>query len=174
MLPRLGGQTALNLALALDERGVLEKYGVELHRRQRRGHQEGRGSRAVQGSDGEDRASLPARLRRAHARRGLRGGRGHRLSGDPAALASRWAARAAASPTRRREFDTAIRWAFQQSPTHECLVEESVLGWKEYELEVIRDRADNFSVDLHDRELRPDGRAHGRLDHRGARDDADR
>jgi carbamoyl-phosphate synthase large subunit len=43
-------------------------------------------------------------------------------------------------------FDHAIRWAFQQSPTHECLIEESLLGWKEYELEVIRDRADNFAV----------------------------
>ena len=74
----------------------------------------------------------------------------------------------------KTEFDTAIRWALQQSPTHECLVEESVLGWKEYELEVIRDRADNFIVDLLDRELRPDGRAHRRLDHRRAGDDADR
>ena len=43
-------------------------------------------------------------------------------------------------------FDVAIRWAFQQSPTAECLIEESLLGWKEYELEVIRDRADNFAV----------------------------
>ena len=91
------------------------------------------------------------------------------LPGDPAALASRWAARAAASPTTKTEFDAAIRWAFQQSPTHECLVEESVLGWKEYELEVIRDRADNFIVICTHRELRSDGRAHGRLDHGRAR-----
>ena len=46
----------------------------------------------------------------------------------------------------KAEFDKAIRWAFQCSPVHECLVEESLLGWKEYELEVIRDNADNFSV----------------------------
>ena len=46
----------------------------------------------------------------------------------------------------REEFDTAIQWAFQNSPVHECLVEESLLGWKEYELEVIRDTADNFAV----------------------------
>src|SRR6185503_8739920 len=44
------------------------------------------------------------------------------------------------------QFQAAIRWAFKQSPVHQCLVEESLLGWKEYELEVIRDRADNFSV----------------------------
>ena len=44
------------------------------------------------------------------------------------------------------EFEQAMAWAFRQSPTHECLVEESVLGWKEFELEVIRDVADNFIV----------------------------
>jgi carbamoyl-phosphate synthase large subunit len=43
-------------------------------------------------------------------------------------------------------FAHAIRWAFKQSPTHECLIEESLLGWKEYEMEVIRDNADNFSI----------------------------
>ena len=46
----------------------------------------------------------------------------------------------------KAEFDEAIRWAFQCSPIHECLVEESLIGWKEYELEVIRDNADNFGV----------------------------
>jgi carbamoyl-phosphate synthase large subunit len=44
------------------------------------------------------------------------------------------------------ELDTKVGWALAQSPTHEVLVEESVLGWKEFELEVIRDRADNFIV----------------------------
>src|SRR5699024_1832214 len=46
----------------------------------------------------------------------------------------------------RGELDQAIRWAFQCSPVHECLIEESLLGWKEYELEVIRDCADNYAV----------------------------
>jgi carbamoyl-phosphate synthase large subunit len=46
----------------------------------------------------------------------------------------------------RRSSTAPIRWAFQQSPVHECLIEESLLGWKEYELEVIRDTADNFIV----------------------------
>ncbi len=44
------------------------------------------------------------------------------------------------------EFDGKVAWALAQSPTHEVLVEESVLGWKEFELEVMRDRADNFIV----------------------------
>ncbi|MCS6858388.1 MAG: carbamoyl-phosphate synthase large subunit, partial [Sandaracinaceae bacterium] len=46
----------------------------------------------------------------------------------------------------RTEFEAAIRWAFAQSPIHECLIEESIVGWKEFELEVMRDAADNFSV----------------------------
>src|SRR5690606_1247117 len=46
----------------------------------------------------------------------------------------------------KEEFEAKLRWAFQQSPTHECLVEESVIGWKEFELEVIRDKSDNFAV----------------------------
>jgi len=44
------------------------------------------------------------------------------------------------------ELATKVEWALAQSPTHEVLVEESVIGWKEYELEVMRDRADNFIV----------------------------
>ncbi len=44
------------------------------------------------------------------------------------------------------EFDAKVEWALAQSPTHEVLIEESVLGWKEFELEVIRDKADNFIV----------------------------
>ncbi|MBC7052145.1 carbamoyl phosphate synthase large subunit, partial [Salmonella enterica subsp. enterica serovar Enteritidis] len=44
------------------------------------------------------------------------------------------------------EFEAKVAWALAQSPTREVLIEESVLGWKEFELEVIRDRADNFIV----------------------------
>ena len=45
-----------------------------------------------------------------------------------------------------RELDEKVRWALEQSPTHEVLIEESVLGWKEYELEVMRDLADNVII----------------------------
>src|SRR6201999_3846248 len=47
---------------------------------------------------------------------------------------------------RPEDFDAKLSWALQQSPTHHVLVEESVIGWKEYELEVIRDSKDNFIV----------------------------
>ena len=60
------------------------------------------------------------------------------------------------------------------SPTTEVLLEESIIGWKEYELEVMRDTARQRGDRLLDREPRPDGRAHRRLDHGRAGDDADR
>jgi carbamoyl-phosphate synthase large subunit len=145
MLPTLGGQTALNLALALAERGVLEKYGVELigasvgaikkaeDRELFKQAMEKIGLRCPraflartleQAYDAVEKIGYPVILRPSFTMGGSGGGIAYSKS----------------------EFDVAIRWAFQQSPTHECLVEESVLGWKEYELEVIRDRADNFAV----------------------------
>jgi carbamoyl-phosphate synthase large subunit len=145
LLPTLGGQTALNIALGLHARGVLERYGVELI---------GASVEAIRKA--EDRELFNAAMRkiglqvaRSKLARTLEdadqavaelgfplilrpsftlGGSGGGVVYDP------------------RAFDAAIRWAFSQSPTHECLIEESLLGWKEYELEVIRDRADNFSV----------------------------
>ena len=47
---------------------------------------------------------------------------------------------------RDEEFDSLVEWALQQSPTHQCLIEQSALGWKEYELEVMRDHADNVVI----------------------------
>ena len=130
LLPTMGGQTALNTALSLRKRGVLEKYDVELIGASRRGHRQGRRPRAVPPGDDEDRPRRAARhhaerlsapqegfarqlpLRRSeqsgdgavagglHARAaGARPGRPARR--DPA-LASRWAAPAAASPTTAR------------------------------------------------------------------------
>ena len=64
--------------------------------------------------------------------------------------------------------------AASRSPDPRVLIERVVLGWKEFELEVMRDNADNFVVDLLHRELRSDGRAHRRLDHRRAGADAHR
>ena len=80
----------------------------------------------------------------------LRGGpsvaRGHRASRPSSGPPSPWAERAAASPTTPRSSRTSSPAACDLSPVHEVLVEESVLGWKEYELEVMRDQADNFVV----------------------------
>ena len=74
----------------------------------------------------------------------------------------------------REEFVEIVERGLDASPTNEVLIEESVLGWKEFEMEVMRDRADNVRHHLLDRESRSDGRAHRRLDHRGAGADADR
>ena len=145
LLPTLGGQTALNLALELDRRGVLEKYGVELI---------GANTEAIRKA--EEREAF----KQAMEKIGLECARARTCTTVEDALD---AAREIGFPIILRpsltmggsgggiaynmqEMETAIRWAFQQSPVHECLVEQSVLGWKEYELEVIRDKADNFAV----------------------------
>ncbi|HEX6242279.1 MAG TPA: carbamoyl-phosphate synthase large subunit, partial [Polyangiales bacterium] len=145
MLPTLGGQTALNLALALNERGVLQKYGVELI---------GASVEAIKKA--EDRElfkqameKIGLRCPRAFLARTLDDAyKAVEDIGYPVILRPSFTMGGSGGGIAysKSEFDVAIRWAFQQSPTHECLVEESVLGWKEYELEVIRDRADNFSV----------------------------
>ena len=150
LLATLGGQTALNTAIALDAAGVLEKYGVELI---------GASIEAIE--KGENRESFKAR-RRGPAGRVGRGGRRSRPS------ATRWTT---ASP--RSESLGTPSWcvpsytmggsgsglAYDEddlrriagsglalSPTTEVLLEESILGWKEYELEVMRDRADNVVI----------------------------
>jgi carbamoyl-phosphate synthase large subunit len=145
MLPTLGGQTALNLALALEKNGVLAKYGVELI---------GASVEAI--NKAEDRElfknameKIGLRCPRAHVARTLdQAYAAVEDIGYPVILRPSFTMGGSGGGIAysKSEFDTAIRWAFQQSPTHECLVEESVLGWKEYELEVIRDKADNFAV----------------------------
>jgi len=145
LLPTLGGQTALNIAVALHERGVLARYGVELI---------GADIEAIQ--RGEDRQrfkdivrSVGAEVPRSTVCRSLAavlgcvtelgypvvvrpsytmGGSGSGMAHDEAGL---------------RRIATA---GLAASPTHEVLIEESVLGWKEYELELMRDRKDNVVV----------------------------
>jgi carbamoyl-phosphate synthase large subunit len=145
LLATLGGQTALNVAVALHERGILEKYGVELigasidaihagEDRQR--------FKAVCDAIGADyaRSTMVRDVDAAVAAAGelgyplvLRpsftlGGAGSGFAHDEAELRRMMAA------------------GLHASPVHEVLVEESVLGWKEYELEVMRDRHDNCVV----------------------------
>ena len=148
LLPTLGGQTALNAAIALDEAGVLEKYGVELI---------GANIAAIQ--KGEDRQQFKERRRRvAAARRALAQRRSATrwtsASRRPTSSAtrwscgrrSRWAASARASPTTRTTCAASPAQGLHYSPTTEVLLEESILGWKEYELELMRDRHDNVVV----------------------------
>ena len=145
VLPTLGGQTALNLALALADRGVLEKHGVELI---------GANVQAIRKA--EERELFKAAmdkigLESARAEVARTVDHAHEIAeriGFPIILRPSLTMGGSGGGVayNKAEFDTAIRWAFQCSPVHECLVEESLLGWKEYELEVIRDKADNFGV----------------------------
>ncbi len=74
----------------------------------------------------------------------------------------------------REELDEIAARGLDLSPVSEVLIEESLVGWKEFEMEVMRDRAGQLRRRLFDRELRSDGRAHRRLDHRRAGANADR
>ncbi len=145
LLPTLGGQTALNLALALHDQGVLSRFGVELI---------GASVSAIRKA--EDRELF----KQAVARAGLespRSGCARSLEearafaadiGFPVILRPSFTLGGAGGAVVEQagDFDALASWALAQSPTHEVLVEESIVGWKEFELEVVRDRADNFIV----------------------------
>jgi carbamoyl-phosphate synthase large subunit len=145
ILPTLGGQTALNLALELDRRGVLARLNVEML-----------GAKPDAIAKAEDRALFKAAMEKV----GLecpRAGVAHSIedawkvveyTGFPAILRPSFTLGGSGGGIAytKDELETKVAWALSQSPTHEVLIEESVLGWKEFELEVIRDRKDNFIV----------------------------
>ncbi|MGO8997822.1 MAG: carbamoyl-phosphate synthase large subunit, partial [Polyangiaceae bacterium] len=145
VLPTLGGQTALNLALKLHEEKVLERFGVEML-----------GAKPASIAKAEDRSLFKAAMEKI----GLecpRAGAAHSVEearaivkevGFPAILRPSFTLGGTGGGIARdaSELDAKVAWALTQSPTHEVLIEESVLGWKEYELEVIRDSKDNFIV----------------------------
>jgi carbamoyl-phosphate synthase large subunit len=145
ILPTVGGQTALNLAVELSESGILEKYNVEMI---------GASLRAIKVA--EDRLwfkdacrkiglEVPASALVNNAQDALR------LCdqlGFPLVIRPSFTMGGSGGSIayNREEFGEAISHALDMSPVHEALVEESVLGWKEYELEVMRDFRDNFVV----------------------------
>src|SRR5579862_2748615 len=145
LLPTMGGQTALNVAMALHERGVLEKYGVELI---------GANARAI--AMAEDRALFAEAMRRI----GLDVPSGSTVTTwDQAdALADTIGFPAIIRPSftlggtgggiayNRSEYEAIVRRGLELSPTNQVLIERSVLGWKEFELEVMRDGADNVVI----------------------------
>jgi carbamoyl-phosphate synthase large subunit len=145
LLPTVGGQTALNLAVELAESGILEKHGVEMI---------GASLRAIKVA--EDRLwfkdacrkiglEVPASALVNNAQDALRlcDQLGFPLVIRPSFTLGGTGGSIAYN---REEFGEAISHALDMSPVHEALVEESVLGWKEYELEVMRDHRDNFVV----------------------------
>jgi carbamoyl-phosphate synthase large subunit len=145
VLPTVGGQTALNLAVELAESGVLEKYKVEMI---------GASLRAIKVA--EDRLWFKDACRKLgldvpnsalvnNAQDALR------LCdqlGFPLVIRPSFTMGGSGGSIayNKEEFGEAINHALDMSPVHEALVEESVLGWKEYELEVMRDKRDNFVV----------------------------
>ena len=145
LLPTMGGQTALNTALALHENGVLDKFNVELigakpdaiakaeDRKLFRAAMDSIGlesarSRTVNNFDDAmaalDHVGLPAIIRPSFT-----------LGGEGGGVAYN-----------HEEFEQIVRDGLRLSPVSEILIEESLLGWKEYEMEVVRDNADNCII----------------------------
>jgi carbamoyl-phosphate synthase large subunit len=145
ILPTLGGQTALNLALGLHDDGTLARLGVELL-----------GARPESIRKAEDRALFKAAMERiglecprATVARSIEDARAALGElGLPLILRPSFTLGGSGGGIVRTEaeLEAKVALALNESPTHEVLVEESLLGWKEFELEVIRDRADNFIV----------------------------
>src|SRR2546422_2560010 len=147
MLPTVGGQTGLNLAVALAEDGTLDRFGVELI-----------GAKLPAIRTAEDRNLFGAAMARIglempkgffatsaeEARAGVRTGRmGFPLIIRPSFTLGGTGGSVAYHP---EELEAAVKWGLQQSPAGQVLIEESVLGWKEYELEVMRDLRDNVII----------------------------
>ncbi len=145
LLPTLGGQTALNLALNLGEQGVLQRYGVELI---------GANLKSIRMA--EDRAEFKECMHRI----GVdvpRSGLAHSMEegrevikqvGFPAILRPAFTMGGTGGNVayNLEEYEKHLQWGLDCSPVRQVLVEESLLGWKEYELEVMRDKNDNVVI----------------------------
>ena len=145
LLPTMGGQTALNCALSLEKMGVLKKFDIEMI-----------GATAVAIDKAEDRELF----REAMTKIGLATPRSHHIKTLSAALAAlddiglpaiirpsfTLGGTGGGIAYNKAEFIEIVERGIDASPTNEVLVEESVLGWKEYEMEVVRDKADNCII----------------------------
>ena len=145
LLPTMGGQTALNTALSLEAMGVLEEYGVEMI-----------GAKA----DAIDKAENRERFRKAMDKIGLespRAGIANTLdeardvlekTGLPAVIRPSFTLGGTGGGIayNTQEFDRIVSEGLAASPTTEVLIDESLVGWKEYEMEVVRDKADNAII----------------------------
>ncbi len=145
VLPTMGGQTALNLAKEAEERGIWEKYGVRIigvdiaaiekteNREEFRQLMVDIGvgvapskiaNSFLEGKEAAQEIGFPLVIRPSYTMGGSGGGFVHR----------------------KEDFDVALSRGLQASPTHEVLVEKAVIGWKEYELELLRDNKDNVII----------------------------
>src|SRR5690606_32116956 len=145
VLPTMGGQTALNLCIESAERGLWEKYhvqviGVDVAAIEKTENREefrklmvdiGIGvaksqiaNSFLEGKEAAQQIGFPLVIRPSYTLGGTGGGFVHK----------------------KEEFEAALSRGLQASPTHEVLVEQAVLGWKEFELELLRDNADNVII----------------------------
>src|SRR3990170_3461568 len=145
LLPTMGGQTALNTALTLRKMGVLDKFNVELI---------GATANAI------DKAEDRELFRDAMQRIGLETPRSHQIKNLPDALKAlddiglpaiirpsfTLGGTGGGIAYNKAEFIEIVERGIDASPTNEVLIEESVLGWKEYEMEVVRDKNDNCII----------------------------
>ncbi len=145
VLPTLGGQTGLNLAMELEEAGILDKHGVELI-----------GAKAEAIATAEDREQFKVAMQEI----GLgvaRSGTAHTMEearkvvaevGLPIIIRPAYilGGRGTGMAHTMEEFEKVAAYGIECSPINEILIEESIAGWKEYELEVMRDKADNCVI----------------------------
>lgn len=145
LLPTLGGQTGLNVAMELDKHGVLKKYGVEMI---------GARPDVIQKAEGRQ------EFKQAMEKIGLEVCHGRTVKNmtDARAAFTEIGLPCVIRPSftlggtgggfayNREEFDTIVKRGLDLSPTSEVLIEESILGWKEYEMEVMRDADDNVVI----------------------------
>src|SRR5438132_493419 len=145
LLPTMGGQTALNVSMALYESGALEKYGVELI---------GASARAI--AIAEDRKQFAEAMKRI----GLTVAAGGiattleeaeailEITSFPAIIRPSYTLGGSGGGIayNREEFEDIVRRGLDESPTSQILLERSLIGWKEFELEVMRDRYDNVVI----------------------------
>ena len=145
VLPTMGGQTALNLAIEADKLGIWEKYGVRMigvdiaaielteNREAFRQHMVDIGlavapsfiaNSFLEGKEAAQKIGIPLVIRPSYTLGGTGGG----------------------IVFKEEEFDNALRRGLSASPTHEVLVEKAGLGWKEFELELLRDKNDNVVI----------------------------
>ncbi|MGO9920300.1 MAG: carbamoyl-phosphate synthase large subunit [Isosphaeraceae bacterium] len=145
VLPTLGGQTGLNVGMALHETGALKRHGCVLI-----------GASADAISKAEDR-ELFKRCMEEIGLESAASGLAHNLDegrqirdaiGLPCVLRPSFTLGGSGGGIayNREEFDRMVTWALELSPVHSVLIEESVIGWKEYEMEVMRDSADNAVI----------------------------
>ena len=146
LLPTLGGQTALNTAMALWRNGVLQKARRGNDRRQSRSHREGRRPADIQGTDAEDRPrrAVSGVAHNLDEARDVT----HKIGQFPLIIrpAFTLGGTGGGIAYNREEFDAIAKHGMEASPVNEILIEESLLGWKEYEMEVMRDKADNCVI----------------------------